>query len=332
VADLLGELVRTIETLRERMGRYNLELSKNEFRTRVVLIDPMLKALGWDATDPSLVTVEYEVPPGRADYGLRRGLDNPPVVLIEAKKLNEPLDPHVGQLLNYALVRGVRYGCLTDGNIWEVYDVFQQVPLEERKILRVTIADAEPGKVALAMLGLWQRSLEDGSYEYAAEPLIETETHVAPDPVPYIEVAPEPRPMPVQSVAQASAPSGGAWTPLTGDFETTNRPAPAVIRLPSGEERDIRSWRGIVIESVRWLHKEGVLTHEECQFRSGHKRYLYNTDGIHPNGGAFHTPIPVGDTGIIVEGNISSTLSVRSVRRLLEHLGKDPSQVYLNLP
>ena len=160
---MLDDLVQTIETLRERIDRYHSELSKNEIRTRAVLIDPMLKALGWDVAVPNLVTVEYEVPLGRADYGLRRGLDNPPVVLVEAKKLNEPLDSHVGQLLNYALVRGVRYGCLTDGNTWELYDVFQQVPLDDRKILSVAISsNDEPPKVALAMLGLWRRSLKDG--------------------------------------------------------------------------------------------------------------------------------------------------------------------------
>ena len=159
---MLDDLVSTIERLRERISRYSLELSRNEIRTRAVLIDPMLTALGWDVADPVVVTVEYEVPPGRADYGLRRGLDNPPAILIEAKKLNEPLDSHIGQLLNYALVRGVRYGCLTDGNVWEVYDVFNQVPLEEKKILSVTITDGNSAKVALAMLGLWQPSLEDG--------------------------------------------------------------------------------------------------------------------------------------------------------------------------
>ena len=87
-AAVLDDLVQTIEMLRARVSKYAPDLSKNEIRTRAVLIDPMLKVLGWDAADPALVTVEYEVPPGRADYGLRRGLDNPPVILVEAKRLN----------------------------------------------------------------------------------------------------------------------------------------------------------------------------------------------------------------------------------------------------
>ncbi len=328
---MLDELVRTIETLRGRIDGFGPDLGRNEIRTRTVLIDPMLKVLGWDVTDPNLVTVEYDVPPGRADYGLRRGLDNPPVVLIEAKKLNEPLDPHVGQLLNYALVRGVRYGCLTDGNIWEVYDVFQQVPLEERKRLSVTIADDTSGKVALAMLGLLQSSLKDGNFVSAAALLTEVEDNAAREPASQVVVVPAPHLMPAQSVPQTSAPVGEGWTSLTGGFESTDRPAPTAIRLPGGEERDIRSWRSIVIESVRWLHERGLLTSEERQFRSGHKRFLFNTNGKHPNGGEFHTPIPLGGTGIVIEGNISATLSVRSTRRLMEHLGEDPSQVFLRL-
>ena len=68
---VLDKLVETIETLRARVSKYAPDLSKNEIRTRAVLIDPMLKVLGWDVADPALVTVEYDVPPGRADYGLR---------------------------------------------------------------------------------------------------------------------------------------------------------------------------------------------------------------------------------------------------------------------
>lgn len=177
MSDLLGELVQTIETLRERIGMYSLELSKNEIRTRTVLIDPLLKALGWDVTDPSLVTVEYDAGHGRADYGLRRSLEYPPVVLVEAKKLNEPLAPHVGQLLGYALDRGTEYGCITDGNVWEVYRAFQVgVPVEERKLLSVTVTEEKGAKVALSILGLWRRSLQDGSFKQAAEPLVTSES------------------------------------------------------------------------------------------------------------------------------------------------------------
>ena len=304
---MLEDLVQTIETLREHLRRYGLELSKNEIRTRTVLIDPMLEALGRDAADPALVTVEYEVPPGRADYGLRRGLDNPPVVLVEAKRLNEPLDTHVGQLLNYALVRGVRYGCLTDGNIWEVYDVFKQVPLEERKILSLAISDGEPAKVALAMLGLWRRSLQDGSFEQAADPLVDVDPPPPPPPPPF------------------------EWTPLMANFEPTGKPAPTAIKLPGGEERPTEYWVSVVKETALWLHRTGMLTRENCQVAIGPTRYLMSPDKKHQNEQPFSSPIPLGDTGITLEGNFSARDIVRHTKDLLKHFGKDPSQMYLKL-
>ena len=129
---MLDKLVETIETLRARVSKYAPDLSKNEIRTRAVLIDPMLKVLGWDVADPALVTVEYDVPPGRADYGLRRGLDNPPVVLVEAKRLERTIGfTHYadGQLCcHYG--HQPQDGCSLwlsydeRGYIWEVYDVF----------------------------------------------------------------------------------------------------------------------------------------------------------------------------------------------------------------
>ena len=331
---MLDDLVRTIETLREHLRRYNLELSKNEIRTRTVLIDPMLEALGWDASDPALVTVEYEVPPGRADYGLRRGLDNPPVVLIEAKRLNEPLDPHLGQLLNYALVRGVRYGCLTDGNIWEVYDVFKQVPLEERKILSLAISDGEPAKVALAMLGLWQRSLQDGSLEQAVEPLVEVGVEAAPKSTTQEQAAMRYQPT---STLASSTPivaltiGEAGWVPLGGAYPTTGYPPPSAIKLPGEESIDIKAWNKVPMEIALWLHRKALLTRENCRFTVAEKRYLFSPDGKHATGTAFHSPREVGNTGIQMEASFNPDKLVAYSCVLLQHFGQDTSQVQLML-
>lgn len=315
---MLDDLVQTIETLRERISTYADELSKNEIRTRAVLIDPMLEALEWDVTDPGLVTVEFEAGGGRADYALRRGLNNSPVLLIEAKRYKEPLDAHVGQLLQYALARGVRYGCLTDGNTWEVYDVFKQVPMEDKKELDVTISDNRPaGEAALEMLALWQRSLgaansstQGGHLVQAAKPILPVE--------PVKPIVPPP-------------PSGG-WVSLIGSFMATSSPPPVAIRLPSGKEVPAKNWRSVIVETALWLHETGLLTQENCSIEIGKTRYLLSTDGRHQNGKQFKSPVPLADTGITLEGNFSAYDLVNHTRRLLRLVGQDPSQVYLKLP
>ena len=82
-----------------------------EDQTRYAIIDPIIRALGWNATDPKECFVEYPMKDdegsiGYADYALfgKCNIKNiversvPPSVLIEAKSLRASLDAHVGQL------------------------------------------------------------------------------------------------------------------------------------------------------------------------------------------------------------------------------------------
>ena len=126
---MLDELVAIIQTLQTRIREHTATLRENETRTRMALIDPLLKVLGWDTADPSLVTPEYNVAGRAADYALLQG-DGKPAATIEAKKLGEPLESHRMQMLNYSNVAGVQYAGLTDGNRWELYEVFKQAPLD----------------------------------------------------------------------------------------------------------------------------------------------------------------------------------------------------------
>ena len=118
---LLGELVGCIELLQERIRSHRDALRENETRTRMALIDPLLRALGWDVFDPGMVKPEYKVEGGWADYALLRS-DGRPAATVEAKKLGEALSSHRMQMLNYANASGIEYVGLTDGNHWELYN------------------------------------------------------------------------------------------------------------------------------------------------------------------------------------------------------------------
>ena len=64
---MLDDLVKCIETLKFRMESHAASLQANEWRTRTQLIDPLLCVLGWDVSDPELVTPEHNVGPKRVD-------------------------------------------------------------------------------------------------------------------------------------------------------------------------------------------------------------------------------------------------------------------------
>ena len=140
---VLGELVECIELLQERIRAHRDTLRESETRTRMALIDPLLRALGWDVFDPEVVIPEYKAGGGRADYALLR-TDGQPAATVEAKKLGEMLSSHRMQMLNYAVASGIKYAGLTDGDHWELYSVFEPVPLDDKRKLEISITNT-PG-------------------------------------------------------------------------------------------------------------------------------------------------------------------------------------------
>ena len=136
---LLDDLQTLIETLRERITKHGPALRQNEALTRYALIDPLLRELGWDTSNPSQVLVEVRFGSGSADYALL-GTDGKPRVIVEAKKLGTPLKNAVSQGINYTTEDGILYFALTDGQHWELYETHRAVPLHDKLVMKLTSA------------------------------------------------------------------------------------------------------------------------------------------------------------------------------------------------
>ncbi len=115
----LDDLVQVIETLQQRICDHGDSLRQNEIRTRVALIDPLLTALGWDVSDPGVVTAEYRNDSGWADYALL-ALGNRPAAIVVAKRLGSFVENHLDQMVGYCIAQGVAYAAVTDGNDWQL--------------------------------------------------------------------------------------------------------------------------------------------------------------------------------------------------------------------
>ena len=143
----LDDLQGVIERLRDRIKTHRSYLSRHETRTRQVLIDPLLRELGWDVSDPETVQLEYRVGQQWADYALMSGTE--PVAVIEAKRLGRDLeDDEIMQVLNYANRDGIDYMIVTDGDKWEMYEVFKRGTLEERLLMKFQLSQQPPHKNA----------------------------------------------------------------------------------------------------------------------------------------------------------------------------------------
>lgn len=93
----------------------------SEADTRAVLIDPLLRALGYeDVTD---ITREYYVRTSQEfiDYVIRVGGRN--VLAVEAKSLSVDLtEKAASQLIAYCAVDGIPWGVLTNGRLLKLYN------------------------------------------------------------------------------------------------------------------------------------------------------------------------------------------------------------------
>ena len=311
----LDDLVARIELLQARIRSHKIALQGNETRTRMALIDPLMHALGWDVSDPGVVTPEYKVSDGWADYALLRP-DGKPAATVEAKKLGETLAAHRMQMLNYANAAGIDYAGLTDGNHWELYDVFKRSQLEEKRMLKVSITNDPAHESALKLLLLWRPNLESGQ-PVAASALILGKARQPTSKPPSVE-PPVPSP---------------DWFALSEYSPPAGTQCPAAIRFWDGSERTLSHWNDILALTVEKLYTEGLLTVDDAPItRSRSKKiYIVHTEPVHLTGTPFKNYRNINGTPLFVNVNVSARGARREAKRLLQRYGQNPADVYLQV-
>ena len=301
----LESLLKLAETLKERASVHDVALKGNEALTRYALIDPLLRELGWDTSDPSAVVPEYSSGSRRVDYALM--VSSRPAVMVEAKKLGTPLRDHVSQGILYCIEEGTKHFTITDGARWEIYRAFiPDTPIDERRIVEFDLSTDSPAVFCLNALALWRPSVESGSVAAGQPSVIEKEQPIviSPSPIP-----------------------PGDWRPLT-DIGNVKRRKPAEMLFPDNSQANLKIWADVPLETVRWLSRKGQLVKANCSIKNGPnaKRYIAHTSPIHSDGKRFKQPHKVngfwmeGDTSVGVPRLISNAVT------LIEHVGQDPSQ------
>lgn len=149
----LDNIVIVIKKLRGKIEQYEKLLCESEWLTRYVLIDPLLRELGWDLEDPQQVRPEYR---HKADYALLAA--GKVIFIIEAKKLNTSLKEGLSQGIHYCIEEGSPYFIITDGRRWEIYDSHKTVPIEEKLVRELDICASTLQEVALDSLFLWREN------------------------------------------------------------------------------------------------------------------------------------------------------------------------------
>ena len=79
----LTEAMELFEELKRRINEHGDYLRESEYRTRLLLIDPLLRLLGWDVEDFHCVEIEFRTAESvneRADYALKRANRKSPLL------------------------------------------------------------------------------------------------------------------------------------------------------------------------------------------------------------------------------------------------------------
>ena len=319
----LDDLKETIETLRERIQEHRAYLEGNETRTRQALIDPMLRALGWDVEDPNSVELEYGIKRKWADYALMES--GQPIAVIEAKALGRALkDDEKMQALNYANMDGIDYMAITNGDHWQMFDVFKRGQLDNRILMEFQLTQDEPYACALQALGLWRPNLASGEpQEAAASVVIEKPAHT--ESTPTIS-----EPSSENEVADPS--NNGDWVPLTSLKKEKDQKPPAFIKFPDSNPKSIKSWFHLLETIAKHLIETDKLSARDCPVplltRTGKsKRYLIHTEPVHSTGKEFEGKREIGNGLLLCLGLGRILMNACS---LLEKSGIDPSTVLVS--
>ncbi len=111
---------------------------KCEENVKIKIVVPLLGLLGYNPQQD--MDFEHHVANKRADIALL--FDSKPKLLVETKDLDEILDNHVNQGLNYAYTKGVEWVILTNGLEIRVYKSFiLYIPPEDRLIFTTALSN-----------------------------------------------------------------------------------------------------------------------------------------------------------------------------------------------
>lgn len=302
----LESLLELVEVLKERIESHRVALSQSEALTRSALIDPLLRELGWDTSDPTMVVPEYRSGAGRADYALIAG--DRPVMMVEAKSLGTPLrDQVLAQGINYCLMEGTNHFAVTDGASWEVYETHRPVPIDEKRIAEFNLNDPSPAQACLNALALWRPSVQSGVVTVGHEPVV-----TSPE---------EASPRPQQILPADSTDSEDGLFPLLGLAREPGSEPPREIIFPDSSRVAIRYWVGVMEETVRWLIDQGFLASADCPIQRG-TRNIVSTSPEHPGG---QVPRFKRVNTLYFDANFNGPHLVENSRTVIRHVGQDPA-------
>jgi len=179
----MADLDIALASVRDRIAKFQGQAIGEE-NTKHALIEPVLRALGWDVEDLDEVRCEYKLKQADNPVDYAFFVHGNLRLFVEAKSLGENLDKGAHQIMGYAGVAGVvEWIVLTDGNEYRIYNAHAQVPIEQKLFKRIVLTSDEPDILVTLLLlskaelqgtvidDLWRQYFVDRQVKEAVEGL-----------------------------------------------------------------------------------------------------------------------------------------------------------------
>lgn len=335
----LSNLRDVLSIVQTSANNYKPTLISNEAATRAVLIDPVLRELGWDTANTYMVEVEKTLNHSQADYALYD--DGGTVrIIIEAKKLGDNLGQHDIKLVQYAFTFKLASIFLTDGIVWRHYTNFNPAQFIPTKVLNIQQDDL--GEIAAYLVQhldaarFWP---DDQSVDLLAQQvgqlqsdLATLQQQMATLTTPSVAQPATAQPLVVNAKTTPGTASQPGTTP-TGTFvplhqlTDVTRTRPSVLRLPDGSELSVNSWADVLVEACKFslLHHPNLTI--PLKDKSGQKVNLFDVVEPPPNIG--HIKASYAGKVVYVYTNYSANNKAVNALYVLQQL---PNQMQKVVP
>lgn len=355
---MIEELLELIKNLKED----NRFQTFDEAATKQFVILRILKALGWDPFNMDEVYPEYSVGGKRVDYALSH--NGKKKVFIEVKKVNEDLEKHQEQLLNYSFQEGVKLAILTNGISWWFYLPLREGSWEQRKFYTIDIFDQEIKDIAEKFNDflskenvISDKAIENAENLYKSRQKQDLIKETLPKA--WRKIITEPDELLVElladtteklcgykpdneiveqfliKIAQTSTTQIKKEIPAPGNLPPvqTSRPPledytgqSIVAFIFRGTKYPIRSWKELLITITNLMHTA----------HNDHFDLILNLVGrtmpyFTKNPNKLTRPVKINNTNIYVETNLSANSIVRLSKKILAHFGYDEKELTIEV-
>jgi len=245
----LSNLREVLLQVQEAAVTYKKSLHSNEDATRAALVDPVIRALGWNIGNPNMVEVEKTLnstKQSRVDYALFDG-NGTIKAIVEAKPLSQNLSSHVQQLVQYAFGFKVTSLFLTNGLVWHHYTEFSPSNFAPKRVLDLSSEDLIEVAAYLVQeldaAKFWQVQPD---VDVLAQDVNQLRSDLIglQQQVRLLMAGEKPSPQPV--------PPSSHWIDLD-NIPDAKKTRPSSLRLPDGTVVVVRYWRDVLTETSKYV-------------------------------------------------------------------------------